>query len=102
MNFDINFVTFRSDSKPDSSNKSECSSQGQSQNYDLFKEQQMFRNQQQLGNREIQNLINSHLEANKIGRHIADTVLVEKKEMCDIESSQSFTQHDVKTEVEKI
>lgn len=95
--------TVRSDSKPDSSNKSECSSQGQSQNYDLFKEQQnMFRNQQQLGNREIQNLINSHLEATKIGRHIADTALVEKKEMCDIESSQSITQHDVKTEVQKI
>lgn len=98
----VDFVIIRSDSKPDSSNKSECSSQGQSQNYDAFKEQQMFRSQQQLGNREIQNLINSHLEANKIGRHIADTALVEKKDICDSERSRSLTQHDVKIEVVKI
>jgi len=40
-----------------------------------------------MGNREIQNLITSHIEANKIGRHIVDTTLDVKKAMCDTDSS---------------
>lgn len=93
-------MIFRSDSKPDSSNKSECSSQGQSQNnLDIFTEQQLSINQQQLGNREMQNLITSHLEASKIGRHIADTVLDVKKKNCDMDSSPSHTHHDLIAEV---
>nr|ARM65423.1 cycle C variant [Acyrthosiphon pisum] len=83
-----NNILTRTDFKPDSSNKSECSSQGQSQNnHDSFTDQQLSKSQQQLGNREIQNLITSHIEANKIGRHIVDTTLDVKKAMCDTDSS---------------
>lgn len=92
---------FSLDSKPDSSIKSECSSQGQSQNnYDIFTEQQLSRTQQQLGNREIQNLITSHLEASKIGRHIADTVL-DKKNNYDFENSPSNNHSGLIEEVVK-
>ncbi|VVC43609.1 Nuclear translocator,Myc-type, basic helix-loop-helix (bHLH) domain,PAS fold,PAS domain [Cinara cedri] len=100
---DIEFIVAkniltRSDSKPDSSNKSECSSQNQSQNHhDVVMEQAFSRRNQQLGNKEMQNLITSHLEASKIGRHIVDTVLDEKKKSCDT-SSPSFNQHSIKTE----
>lgn len=93
-------VIFRSDSKPDSSNKSECSSQSQSKNnYDIFMEHQLSTSQQQLGNREIQNLITSHLEASKIGRHIADTALDTKKKSCDVDTSPPHTQQDTIPEV---
>lgn len=95
------FASFRSDSKPDSSNKSECSSHSQAQtNYDMFAEQQLSRSQQQMGNREIQNLINSHLEASKIGRHIADTALDTKKTNCNIDNAApTRNQHDAVAEV---
>ncbi|XP_025408228.1 protein cycle isoform X3 [Sipha flava] len=102
---DIEFIVAtniltRSDSKPDSSNKSECSSQGRPQNnYDVFTEQQLFRIQQQLGIREIQSLINSHLEANKIGRHIADTAMDAKKKTCDTGSSPLHSKHDTISEM---
>lgn len=89
---------FRSDSRSEGSNRSECSSHSQSQNnYDIFTDHQLSRSQQNLGNREIQNLITSHLEASKIGRHIADTVLDVKKKSCEIDSSSS--QLDILTEV---
>ncbi|XP_060839763.1 protein cycle isoform X1 [Rhopalosiphum padi] len=96
-----NNILTRSDYKADSSNKSECSSQGQSQNYyDSYTEPQLSKSQQQLGNREIQNLITSHIEANKIGRHIVDTALDANKTVCDIDSSPSHTQQDTIEEVE--
>jgi len=57
-------------------------------------EQQLSRSQQQLANREIQNLIISHLEASKIGRHIADTALDSKKKVCHLDSSPSHPQHN--------
>jgi len=59
-------------------------------------------NQQQLGNREIQNLITSHIEANKIGRHIVDTALDVKKTVCDVDSSHPHTQQDTIEEVVSI
>lgn len=62
-------------------------------------EHQLSRSQQQLGNREIQNLITSHLEASKIGRHIADTALDTNKKSCDIDTSPSNTQNDIIPEV---
>lgn len=81
-------MIFRSDSRSDKSNRSESSSHSQSQNhYDIFTEHQLSRSQQNEGNREIQNLITSHLEASKIGRHIADTVLDAKKKSCDINNT---------------
>lgn len=90
----------RLDFKPDSSNKSECSSQGQPQNnFDSFTEQQLSKSQQQLGNREIQNLITSHIEANKIGRHIVDTTLDVKQSICDISSSPP---QSIKDTIEKV
>lgn len=61
-------------------------------------EQELFKRQQQLGNKEMQNLITSHLEANKIGRHIVDTILNEKKKSCDTDSSLCI-QYNIKTEV---
>ncbi|XP_050542938.1 protein cycle isoform X3 [Daktulosphaira vitifoliae] len=87
-----NNILTRLESKQDSSNKSECSSQGQPQNsYDSFIEQQSSRNQSSVGNREMQNLITSHLEASKIGRHIADTVLDDKKKNS---STKDFSSHN--------
>jgi len=98
--FNSDFFILRTDFKPDSSDKSECSSQGQSQNnYDSFTDQQLSKSQQQLGNREIQNLITSHIEANKIGRHIVDTTLDVKKAMCDTDSSPP---NSLKDTIEKV
>lgn len=64
-------------------------------------EQQLSRSQQQqLGNIEMQNLIASHLEASKIGRHIADTVMDSKKKRYNnSDNSPSHTQHDIIAEV---
>lgn len=62
----------------------------------------MSKNQQQLGSREIQNLITSHIEANKIGRHIVDTALDVKKAVCDVDSSPTHTQQDTIEEVVSI
>jgi len=101
LNITLICFILRSDFKPDSSNKSECSSQGQSQNnFDSFTaEQQLSKSQQQLGNREIQNLITSHIEANKIGRHIVDTTLDVKQSICDINSSPP---QSLKDTIEKV
>lgn len=81
----------RLEPKLDSSNKSECSSRGQPQNsYDTcYMEQQSSRNQGSIGNREMQNLITSHLEASKIGRYIADTALDDKKKNGSTQDSSS-------------
>lgn len=62
-------------------------------------EHQLSRSEQQLENREIQNLITSHLEASKIGRYIADTALDTNKKSCDIDTSPSHTQNDTIPEV---
>lgn len=63
-------------------------------------EQELSRNQQQLGSIEMQNLITSHLEASKIGRHIADTVMdSKKKRYYNTDSSPSHTQHDIIAQV---
>jgi len=59
----------------------------------------LSKSEQQLGNREIQNLITSHIEANKIGRHIVDSTLDVKKSICDIESSPP---HSLKDTIEKV
>lgn len=60
--------------------------------------EELSRKKQQLGNKEMQNVITSHLEASKIGRNIVDTVLEEKKKSCDTDSL-SCTRHNKKTEV---
>ncbi|XP_050433160.1 protein cycle isoform X7 [Adelges cooleyi] len=101
---DIEFIVAkniltRSDSKPDSSNKLECSSQDQPQNnYDTFVDQQSSKIQQSLGNRDMQNLITSHLEASKIGRHIADTVLDDKTKIDKVEEPPSHARGNFITE----
>jgi len=44
-------------------------------------------------------LITSHIEANKIGRHIVDTTLDVKKTICDTDSSPP---HSLKDTIEKV